>query len=107
MPVFGFIPPPSKEEHLRARIWAASALAALALLMLMLLIGSPPPPEADLMPPALRVAMLRARAATIERWKLEASPGIEPGYADLQSAASPLRHEAVRPAKVGAPGAQS
>ena len=25
---------------------------------------------------------------------LEASPGIEPGYADLQSAASPLRHEA-------------
>ena len=29
------------------------------------------------------------------RWKrLEASPGIEPGFADLQSAASPLRHEA-------------
>jgi hypothetical protein len=26
--------------------------------------------------------------------KVEASPGIEPGYADLQSAASPLRHEA-------------
>ncbi|MEN9874579.1 MAG: hypothetical protein RL186_1476, partial [Pseudomonadota bacterium] len=26
---------------------------------------------------------------------LEASPGIEPGYADLQSAASPLRHEAL------------
>jgi hypothetical protein len=25
---------------------------------------------------------------------MEASPGIEPGYADLQSAASPLRHEA-------------
>jgi hypothetical protein len=25
---------------------------------------------------------------------LEASPGIEPGYTDLQSAASPLRHEA-------------
>ena len=27
--------------------------------------------------------------------KVEASPGIEPGYADLQSAASPLRHEAL------------
>ncbi len=27
--------------------------------------------------------------------ELEASPGIEPGYTDLQSAASPLRHEAV------------
>lgn len=28
-------------------------------------------------------------------WKmLEASPGIEPGYKDLQSSASPLRHEA-------------
>ena len=27
-------------------------------------------------------------------YKVEASPGIEPGYADLQSAASPLRHEA-------------
>ena len=26
--------------------------------------------------------------------RMEASPGIEPGYADLQSAASPLRHEA-------------
>ena len=26
--------------------------------------------------------------------KMEASPGIEPGYADLQSATSPLRHEA-------------
>lgn len=25
---------------------------------------------------------------------LEASPGIEPGYKDLQSSASPLRHEA-------------
>ena len=25
---------------------------------------------------------------------MEASPGIEPGYTDLQSAASPLRHEA-------------
>lgn len=27
---------------------------------------------------------------------LEASPGIEPGYEDLQSSASPLRHEAIR-----------
>jgi hypothetical protein len=27
---------------------------------------------------------------------LEASPGIEPGYKDLQSSASPLRHEASR-----------
>ena len=27
--------------------------------------------------------------------RLEATPGIEPGYADLQSAASPLRHVAV------------
>ena len=26
--------------------------------------------------------------------RLEATPGIEPGYADLQSAASPLRHVA-------------
>jgi hypothetical protein len=25
---------------------------------------------------------------------MEATPGIEPGYADLQSAASPLRHVA-------------
>ncbi len=28
---------------------------------------------------------------------MEASPGIEPGYTDLQSAASPLRHEALQP----------
>ena len=27
---------------------------------------------------------------------MEASPGIEPGYKDLQSSASPLRHEAIR-----------
>jgi hypothetical protein len=27
---------------------------------------------------------------------LEATPGIEPGYTDLQSAASPLRHVANR-----------
>ena len=26
---------------------------------------------------------------------MEASPGIEPGYKDLQSSASPLRHEAI------------
>src|SRR5688572_19893034 len=59
MPVFGFIPPPSEQEHQRARIWAAAALAALALIMLGLLILSPPPPEADLMPPALRASELR------------------------------------------------
>lgn len=58
MPVFEFIPPPSEQEHQSARIWAASALAALALLMLGLLILSPPPPEADLMPPALRPSQL-------------------------------------------------
>src|SRR5262245_39969490 len=60
MPVFGFIPPPSKEEHQRARIWAASSLAALALIMLTLLIVSPPPPGTDLMPPALRAARIGA-----------------------------------------------
>ncbi len=32
---------------------------------------------------------------TDARRKLEASPGIEPGYTDLQSAASPFRHEAL------------
>ncbi len=58
MPVFGFFPPSSPQDHQRARIWAASALAALALVMLGLLILSPPPPEADLMPPALRAAQL-------------------------------------------------
>lgn len=58
MRIFGLIPPPSKEEHQRARIWAAGALAVLALFMLMLLIGSPPPEEADLMPPALRTAQI-------------------------------------------------
>jgi hypothetical protein len=58
MPVFGFLPPPSKDEHERGRIWAASALALLAVLMLALLILSPPPPEADLMPPALRAAQI-------------------------------------------------
>ncbi len=58
MRTLGILPPPSKDEHERARIWAASALAALALLMLMLLIGAPPPEEADLMPPPLRVERL-------------------------------------------------
>jgi len=56
MTILGSIPPPSNEEHRRARIWAASALAVLALVMLMLLIGSPP--QVDLMPPALRTAKL-------------------------------------------------
>lgn len=62
MRFLGLIPAPSKNAHERARIWAASALAALALLMLMLLIGSPPPPEADLTPPALRAARITAFA---------------------------------------------
>lgn len=60
MRILGIIPAPSKEAHQRARIWAASALAALALVMVMLLIGSPPPEEADLAPPALRVSQLGA-----------------------------------------------
>lgn len=63
MRMIGSIPPPSKDEHERARIWAASGLAALALIMVMLLIGSPPPEEADLTPPPLRVSEL-ARFAT-------------------------------------------
>lgn len=58
MRILGILPPPSKAEHERARIWAASALAALALLMLMLLIGSPPPEEADLMPEALSASRI-------------------------------------------------
>ncbi|ANP47737.1 extensin family protein [Candidatus Viadribacter manganicus] len=58
MRILGIIPPPSKAEHERARIWAASALAALALLMLMLVIGAPPPEEADLMPEPLGAARL-------------------------------------------------
>src|SRR6185369_2903449 len=33
-------------------------------------------------------------AETPKTRRLEATPGIEPGYADLQSAASPLRHVA-------------
>ncbi|MGE0741803.1 MAG: extensin family protein [Hyphomonadaceae bacterium] len=55
---FPLIPPPSKEEHQRARIWAAGALAALALIMLMLLIGAPPLDDLDLAPPALRAARI-------------------------------------------------
>ena len=31
---------------------------------------------------------------------LEAPPGIEPGYTDLQSAASPLRHGALQEARL-------
>lgn len=58
MRILGILTPPSKAEHERGRIWAASALAALALLMLMLLIGSPPPEEADLMPEALRASRI-------------------------------------------------
>ena len=34
-----------------------------------------------------------------EQCRLEATPGIEPGYADLQSAASPLRHVASKHSK--------
>jgi|KBSMisStaDraftv2_1062788.scaffolds.fasta_scaffold83942_1 hypothetical protein len=40
----------------------------------------------------------------IGRWKLEATPGIEPGFADLQSAASPLRHVAPYRFSVGKSG---
>ena len=58
MRILGILKPPTKAEHERARIWAASALAGLALLMLMLLVGSPPPEEADLMPEALRAARI-------------------------------------------------
>ena len=35
------------------------------------------------------------RAIDSIRKNLEATPGIEPGYTDLQSAASPLRHVAL------------
>lgn len=58
MRILGILKPPSKAEHERARIWAASALAGLALIMLMLLIGSPPPEEVDLMPEALRASRI-------------------------------------------------
>jgi len=59
MRILGILKPPSKVEHERARIWAASALAGLALLMLMLLVGSPPPEEADLMPEPLRASRIQ------------------------------------------------
>lgn len=65
MRILGILPPPSKAEHERARIWAASGLAALALVMLMLLIGSPPPDEADLMPEALRASRIEDFASDI------------------------------------------
>ena len=46
---------------------------------------------------ATRTASVRYKPLKM-LWKLlEASSGIEPEYADLQSAASPLRHEASRP----------
>lgn len=51
--LLGLIPPPSNEDHRRARIWAAGGLAALALLMAGLFALSPPP--ADLLPPPLRL----------------------------------------------------
>jgi len=63
MSILGSIPPPSKQEHERARIWAASALAALAVIMVLLLIGSPP--QVDLAPPALRAARLTAFASDV------------------------------------------
>lgn len=62
MRIIGILPSPKQAEHERARIWAASALAALALLMLMLLVGAPPPEEADLMPEALRKSRIAAFA---------------------------------------------
>jgi len=65
MRTLGILRPPSKAEHERARIWAASGLAALALFMLMILIGSPPPEEADLMPEALRASRIEAFATDI------------------------------------------
>lgn len=65
MRILGILKPPSKAEHERARIWAASALAALALIMLMLLVGSPPPEEADLMPEALRASRIEDFATDV------------------------------------------
>jgi hypothetical protein len=65
MRIIGILPPPKQADHERARIWAASALAALALLMLMLLIGSPPPEEADLMPEPLRQSRIGAFATDV------------------------------------------
>lgn len=51
--LLGSLPPPKKADHERARIWAASALAATALVMAMLLIGQPP--RVDVSPTALHV----------------------------------------------------
>jgi hypothetical protein len=65
MRILGILKPPSKAEHERARIWAASALAGLALIMLMLLVGSPPPEEADLMPEALRASRIAEFATDV------------------------------------------
>jgi hypothetical protein len=65
MRTLGSLPPPSKEEHERGRIWAASALALLAVLMAALLILSPPPEEADLMPEQLRAAQIEAFARDV------------------------------------------
>jgi hypothetical protein len=65
MRILGILKPPSKAEHERARIWAASALAGLALLMLMLLVGSPPPEEADLMPEPLRASRIQDFATDV------------------------------------------
>jgi hypothetical protein len=54
--MLGLIPAPSKEEHARASIWPAAALALLAVNMLGLLILTPP--QTDLAPPALRAARI-------------------------------------------------
>src|SRR5690349_7044278 len=51
-----FFRAPSKDEHERARIWSAGALAVLALFMLALLIHRPP--KIDLTPPPLRSELL-------------------------------------------------
>jgi len=42
----------------------------------------------------LMVWLARTRAVAFFKCRLEAPPGIEPGCADLQSVASPLRHGA-------------
>ena len=65
MRILGILPPPTKAEHQRARIWAAAALAVLVVLMALLLVISPPPEEADLMPEPLRPARLAAFAADV------------------------------------------
>ena len=44
--------------------------------------------------PAFALKGFGAAVSAAARRRLEATPGIEPGYADLQSAASPLRHVA-------------